>query len=77
MMTENKAHLEGEIKGFYDNLKATEETLSYQRENLAKTLKNGAGEAMLSYLTNPPKPNKWKGFKIRFKRWWNNRKSGV
>ena len=77
MMTENKAHLEGEIKGFYGDLKATEETLSYQRENLAKTLKNGAGEAMLSYLTNPPKPNKWKGFKIRFKRWWNNRKSGV
>lgn len=76
-MTENKAHLEGEIKGFYSDLKATEETLSYQRENLAKTLKNGAGEAMISYLTNPPKPNKWNGFKIRFKRWWNNRKSGV
>lgn len=72
----NNAHLEGEIKGFYGDLKATQETLSYERENLAKTLKNGLGEAMIEYLNNPPKPNRWKGLKMRIKRWWNNRKSG-
>lgn len=72
----NNAHLEGEIKGFYGDLKATQETLSYERENLAKTLKNGLGEAMIEYLNNPPKPNRWKGLKMKIKRWWNNRKSG-
>ena len=35
----NNAHLEGEIKAFYGDLKATEEILSYERENLAKSLK--------------------------------------
>ena len=73
----NDAHLEGEIKAFYGDLKATEEILSYERENLARTLKNGLGEAIVGYLNNPPKPNRWKGFKMRFKRWWNNKKSGV
>lgn len=74
---DNNAHLEGEIKGFYGDLKATQESLSYQRETLAKTFKNGLGEEIRSYLINPPKPNKWKGLKLRLKRWWYNRKSGV
>ena len=74
---ENNAHLEAEIKGFYGDLKATEETLSYERENLAKSLKNGLGEAIVDYLNNPPKPNRWKGFKMKVRRWWNNKKGGV
>jgi hypothetical protein len=69
----NKQHLDGEIKAFYGDLKATEEILSYNRENLAKTLKNGLGEEIKRYLNNPPKPNYWKGFKMRLKRWWTNR----
>lgn len=68
----NKQHLDGEIKAFYGDLKATEEILSYNRENLAKTLKNGLGEEIKRYLNNPPKPNYWKGFKMRLKRWWAN-----
>jgi hypothetical protein len=70
----NDAHLEGEIKAFYGDLKATEEILSYERENLAKSLKNGLGEDIKRYLDNPPKPNYWKGLKMRLRRWWYNRK---
>lgn len=69
----NNAHLEGEIKAFYGDIKATEDILSYERENLAKTLKNGLGEEIKNYLENPPKPSYWKGLKLRLKRWWNNR----
>ena len=29
------------------------------------------------YLNNPPKPNYWKGFKMKLKRWWQNKKSGA
>ena len=73
----NDAHLEGEIKAFYGDLKATEDMLSQSRENLAKTLKNGLGEDIKKYLNNPPKPNYWKGFKMKLKRWWQNKKSGA
>lgn len=69
----NNAHLDGEIKAFYGDLKATEYILSQSRENLAKTLKNGLGDDIKNYLNNPPKPNYWKGFILKFKRWWNNR----
>lgn len=70
----NDIHLEGEIKAFYGDLKATEEILSYERENLAKSLKNGLGEDIKKYLDNPPKPNYWSGLKLRLKRWQANRK---
>ena len=70
----NDAHLEGEIKAFYGDLKATEDILSYERENLARTLKNGLGEQIKDYLDNPPKPNYWKGLKLKIKRWWYNKK---
>ena len=74
---ENTAHLDGEIKGCWGDLKSTERILSSDRENFAKTLKNGLGEDIVNYINNPPKPNKWKGFKMRFKRWWYNRKAGI
>ena len=70
----NNVHLEGEIKAFYGDLKATEDILSYERETLARTLKNGLGEEIKEYLDNPPKPNYWKGLKMRVKRWWYNKK---
>lgn len=73
---ENNKHLESEINGLKGDLKNTQEVLSYEQQNYAKTLKNGLGEDILQYLNNPPKPNKWKGFKMRLKRWWYNRKSG-
>jgi hypothetical protein len=68
----NNAHLEGEIKAFYGDIKATEDILSYERENLARALKNGLGGEIVDYLNNPPKPNYWKGMKLKVKRWWNN-----
>jgi hypothetical protein len=74
---DNNAHLEGEIKAFYGDIKATEEMLSYERQNLARTFKNGLGDEIHEYLTNPPKPNYWKGFKMKLKRWWQNKKSGA
>ena len=61
-------HLEGEIKAFYGDIKATEEILSYERENLARALKNGLGDDIINYLNNPQKPNKWKRFKLWLKR---------
>lgn len=70
----NNAHLEGEIKAFYGEIKSTEEILSYERENLAKTLKNGLGEEIKTYLNNPPKPNYWSGLILRLKRWWTYKK---
>lgn len=68
--------LESEIKGFYCDLKATEDILSYDRENIARMLKNGLGEEIKTYINNPPKPNYVKGYIMRLKRWWNNKKSG-
>jgi hypothetical protein len=70
----NNVHIEGEIKAFYGDLKATEDILSYEREKLARELKNGLGEEIKEYLANPPKPNYWKGLKFKIKRWWNNKK---
>lgn len=70
----NNAHLEGEIKAFYGDLKATEDILSYERENLARTLKNGLGDEIIEHLNNPPKPNYWKGLKMKIRRWWYNKK---
>lgn len=64
--------LKNEIEKFWGDVKATEEQLFYERENYAKILKNGMGENIVNYINNPPKPNKWKGFKIKLKRWWNN-----
>lgn len=69
---ENKAHLEGEIQGFWGDIKATEDKLSYDRKEYARRLKNGLGESIVDYLNNPPKPNKWNGFKMKLKRWWQN-----
>ena len=43
---------QGEIKAFYGDLKATEEMLSYERENLARTLKNGFGDNIRNYIDN-------------------------
>jgi hypothetical protein len=74
---ENSSHLQGEINGFWGDIKATEEKLSYDRKNYAETLKNGLGNDIINYLNNPPKPNRWKGFKMKVMRWWYNRKSRV
>lgn len=64
-------HLDNEIKGFWGDIKATEEKLSYDRENYARRLKNGLGDDIKAYLNNPPKPNYWKGLKMKIKRWFN------
>ncbi len=71
----NDTHLQGEIDAFWGDIRATEEKLSYDRQNYARRLKNGLGEDIRNYLKNPPKPNKWKGLKMKIKRWWNNKKS--
>lgn len=75
-MGENNAHLNGEIRGFYSDLKATETTLANNQQNIARDFKNGLGEAMRNHLLNPPKPNRWYGLKLKLRRWWRNRKSG-
>ena len=67
--------LNKEIDGFWGDKKESERELSYERNNYARRLKNGLGDDIINYLNNPPKPNKWKGFKIRLKRWWNNKKN--
>jgi hypothetical protein len=68
--------LESEIKAFYGDIKATEDILSYDRENIARMLKNGLGDEIKEYINNPPKPNYVKGCMMKLKRWWNNKKSG-
>lgn len=72
---ENNKHLESEIKGFWGDIKATEEQLSYERQNYAKTLKNGLGEDIINHLNNPPKMGWWQRLKFRIRYWWYKRKS--
>jgi hypothetical protein len=72
----DRIELNKEINAFYGDIKATEDILSFEREDFARRLKNGLGDDIKDYLTNPPKPNYWNGFKIKLNRWWNNRKSG-
>ena len=60
-----------QINGFWGDIKMTEEKLSYERENIARALKNGLGEDIKNYLDNPPKPNWFKGMKYKIKRWIN------
>ena len=45
-------NLEREINGFWGDIKATEDKLSYDRENYARTLKNGLGDDIINYLNN-------------------------
>lgn len=66
--------LENEIRGLEADQTASMEYLSIQKEKLAKRLKNSEGEDMVKYLKNPPKPNRWKGFRMRVSRWWNNKR---
>lgn len=66
----SNVHLENEINGFWGDIRATEEKLSYDRENYAKALKNGLGDDIKTYLENPPKPSKWKLLKNKIKKWW-------
>ena len=66
----NNIHLESEINGFYGDIKATEDILSYERENIARMLKNGLGDEIKSYLNNPPKPKYINGIIIKLKRWF-------
>ena len=47
---ENNNHLQGEINGFWGDIKATEEQLSCERQNYARRLKNGLGEDIINYL---------------------------
>lgn len=71
----NNKHLEGELKAFWGDRKATEDKLSYEQKNYARRLKNGLGDDIISYLNNPPKPNYIKGLIYKLKRWWYNKKS--
>lgn len=75
MMMDNNNHLQGEIDGFWGDIKATEQILSYERENLANQLKNGFGDEIKNYLDNPPKLSGFDVFKLKVKRWWNKKKS--
>lgn len=68
---ENDKQLKNEIEKFWGDIKAMEEQLSYERQNYAKILKDGMGKNMVEYINNPPKPNRWKGIKLKLKRWWN------
>lgn len=72
---DNPVHIKHEIQAFYGDIKSTESILSYERENFAKTLKNGLGEDIKNYLNNPQKPNHWKGMKIKIKRWFSKYKN--
>jgi hypothetical protein len=52
---ESDIHLKGEIDAFWGDIKATEEQLSYERQNYARTLKNGLGDDIIKQLNKPPK----------------------
>ena len=65
---ENDKHLQGEIDGFWGDIKATQELLSYERESLAKALKDGLGEEIKKNLLIPKKNNFFEKIKYLFKR---------
>jgi hypothetical protein len=56
-----------EIKGLRDDEKSGLITITAEKENFAKSLKNGLGEAMIEYLNNPPKPSLWTRLKRRIR----------
>ena len=56
-----------EIKGLRDDEKSGTITILAEKENFAKSLKNGFGEAMIDYLNNPPKPSLWTKIKRRIR----------
>lgn len=56
-----------EIKGLRDDEKSGTITILAEKENFAKSLKNGLGEAMIDYLNNPPKPSLWTKIKRRIR----------
>ena len=65
-MMENNNHLQGEIDGFWGDLKASKEQLSYEQQNYARKLKNGLGEEIISYLSKPENKSKWNVIKNKF-----------
>lgn len=65
---ESEVELLREIKGFRDDEKSGLVTISAEKENFARSLKNGLGEAMIEYLNNPPKPSLWTRIKRRIRR---------
>ena len=69
MAMENETEILREIKGLRDDEKSGMITISAEKENFAKCLKNGLGEAMIEHLINPPKPSLW----VRIKRWFRGR----
>lgn len=66
---ENEGDIWREIKGLRDDEKSGMITITTEKENFAKSLKNGLGEAMIEHLINPPKPSKW----VCFKRWFRKK----
>ena len=56
-----------EIKGLRDDEKSGLITITAEKENFAKSLKNGLGEAMIEHLNNPPKPSLWTRLKRRIR----------
>lgn len=65
---ENEVEILREIKGLRDDEKSGMVTISAEKENFARSLKNGLGEAMIEYLNNPPRPNLWVRLKRRFRK---------
>lgn len=68
------AHMKGEIEAFYGDIKSTNEILKYEQQNFAMMLKSGLGNKIKERLENPPKPNYFKGLKLKLKRWLNKKK---
>lgn len=69
-MAENDNHLQGEIDGFWGDIKATQQILFNERKNLANQLKNGLGNEIKKYLDNPPKQKLSEKIIFKIKRWW-------
>ena len=63
-----------QIDAFYGDIKMIEQELSYEKENITRSLKNGLGEDILNTLNNKTKPNYWKGLKLKIKRWYLQKK---
>lgn len=65
---ENEIEVLREIKGLRDEERSGLVTISAEKENFARSLKNGFGEAMVEHLNNPPKPSLFKRIKKYFKK---------
>jgi hypothetical protein len=65
-----KTNFDKEFEGYQNDKKEISETLEFEKEKYAETLKKNVGENMIKELTNPTTKTIKHSKKYKFKQWW-------